>query len=139
MWQMYFFVSTLFFYFFPVCATKKSMPTYFCRGQCLALWSKQEKLVEVLVELPGKQSYFHCKNMFIGQRHCMNTANIFTVKINKSALVFMINYFHKFPPLTSPSPHVKCFLYGLSLVIISVSFLLLSVMKVFFLLYIFGS
>lgn len=93
--------------------------------QCLVLWSKQEKLIEVLVELPGKQSYFHCKNIFVGQRHCMNTANIFTVKINKSAFVFIINSLLSkvFPPYIPLTP-CEIFLYGLNLVIIPISFLL---------------
>lgn len=120
-----FFVSSLFFKS-SLSAQQRNLCLLILQGPVLALWSKQ-KLAEVLVELPGKQSYFHCKNIFVGQRHCMNTANIFTVKINKSALVFIINsLFSKVSPSCIPPPHVKCFLYGPNLVIIPIGSFLTS-------------
>lgn len=125
MWQVCFLFPVCFLSL-PCLHNKEIYAYLFSQGPVLALWSKQ-KLAEVLVELPGKQSYFHCKNIFVGQRHCMNTANIFTVKINKSALVFIINsLFSKVSPSCIPPPHVKCFLYGPNLVIIPIGSFLTS-------------
>lgn len=90
-----------------VCTTKKSVPSDFHRGKCSAVQSNQKQLVEVQIRFARKTELFPLqKCFFIGQRYCMNTANIFTVKINKSVLVFIINPFFSCSLLTHLTPSI---------------------------------
>lgn len=88
------------FLFLHMSALQRNLcPRIFTGASVQLCRAVRSSLQRYRLELPGKQSYFHCKNIFVGQRHCMNTANIFTVKINKSALVFTINpFFSNVPP-----------------------------------------
>lgn len=53
-----------FFILTYVCTTKKSMPTYFHRGQCLAVQSSQKQFVEVPLRVARKTELFPLQKYF---------------------------------------------------------------------------
>lgn len=100
--------------FFHLSVQQRNLCPRICTGASVQLCRAiRSSLQKSWLDLPGKQSSFYCKNICIGQRHCMNTANIFTVKISLHEFSSLTLSFHVHSWHTSPLQFSWCVMFHL--------------------------